>query len=55
VRIFGLLGRSAENDACRTLCTLHAEFLAAYRAQRWEEARRLAGQARGQNQQFADP
>ena len=46
VRIFGLLGPAADTPDFAQLTGLHERFLVAYRAQRWDEARRLSGECR---------
>ena len=46
VRIFGLLGPSADTPEFIQLTGLHERFLVAYRAQRWDEARRLSVECR---------
>jgi len=48
VRIFALLGPSAEDERFRNLVAAHGSFLAAYRTQRWNEARLLIAECRAQ-------
>jgi adenylate cyclase len=49
VRIFTLLGdpAAASSEKFRALAKVHEEFLAAYRAQKWDDAERLLKEARG--------
>jgi adenylate cyclase len=54
VRIFALLGPSAEAGEFVELTARHQRFLAAYRAQRWDEARRLATECRSLDARLAD-
>jgi hypothetical protein len=54
VRIFALLGRSAEEGEFVELAGRHQRFLAAYRSQRWDEARRLATECRSHDARLAD-
>ncbi|MCI0428949.1 MAG: CHASE2 domain-containing protein [Rhodospirillales bacterium] len=54
VRIFALLGPSGETEEFRRLAGLHGEFLAAYRGQRWAEARRLAADCRALDPHLAE-
>jgi adenylate cyclase len=54
VRIFGLLGTTAETEEFEKLAILHGEFLAAYRGQQWTQARQLNEQLRAQNPELAD-
>ncbi|HXV24708.1 MAG TPA: CHASE2 domain-containing protein [Alphaproteobacteria bacterium] len=54
VRMFALLGPSAEAQDFQTLTALHEKFLASYRGQRWQEARRLAGECAALDSRLAD-
>jgi adenylate cyclase len=54
VRIFGLLGPSADTPEFVQLSALHGRFLAAYRAQDWKEARRLGAECRSLVPRLAD-
>jgi adenylate cyclase len=54
VRIFALLGSSAEAGEFVELTARHQRFLVAYRAQCWDEARRLAAECRSLDARLAD-
>ncbi len=56
VRIFALLGDPAlaATEAFRTLSTVHGEMLAAYRAQRWNDAKALIQDCRDREPNLSD-